>query len=253
MEAAQARQYKHFAEDAELVVDGGIISTVGTLDYMTRARQLANGALRMEGGRVRYTGMSGKLDRLMAHLEDLGTDRQAVISSQYNEYLDVVEKRLAKEGYTWYRLDGSTTERERERMMHEFQGEQVFTGPDPTCRICNVGKGREHAKTCFDKRPRLFLLNGQAGGVSITLDAADEMHALDEMYPPEANTQLYGRIFRRGRVHEVFFYLYRSIGTIDEHIAAAVQAGDEAQRRLLDGRRGKEYVRQLAQYTPEGE
>jgi SNF2 family DNA or RNA helicase len=94
----------------------------------------------------------------------------------------------------------------------------------------------------------VFLLNSQAGGVSITLDAADELHALDEMYPPEANEQLFGRIFRRGRVHEVFYYLYRSMGTIDEEIGYKVADGQQKQARLLDGRRGKEYAREIAKY-----
>jgi SNF2 family DNA or RNA helicase len=219
MEAPQLGQYKAFADDAELAVEGGIVTTVGTLDFMTRCRQFANGHLRMEGGRVVYTGYSAKIEKLIAHLER--TDKKLVIASQYNEFLDAVERRLDHEGYGYYRLDGKTSERKREEIMEAFQapgGHQIF------------------------------MLNSQAGGVSITLDAADEMHQLDEMYPPEANTQLYGRIFRRGRVHRVFFHLYRSMGTIDEKIGTNVGFGAEQQARLLDGRRGKEYIRELAKY-----
>lgn len=236
MEGLQLRQYKGFTDNAELPVEGGIISTVGVLDYMTRCRQFANGALRAEGGRVVYTGESAKIDRLMDHLEKLGTDRKVVIASQYNEFLDAVERRFAHDGYwtdhtslknmpsggTGYvRLDGKTSEAKRDAYMSAFQG---------------------------TNGPRIFLLNSQAGGVSITLDAADELHALDEMYPPEANEQLYGRIFRRGRVHEVFYYLYRSMGTIDTTISANVEAGRLDQGKLLDGRRGKEYARTIATY-----
>lgn len=223
MEARQAKQYKNFTENAELVVQGGIISTVGVLDFLTRCRQFANGVLRKEGGRVVYTGESGKLDRFMAHLDQLDPTRKVVVSSQYNEFLDVVEARLLKEGIGYWRLDGKTSEAKREEMMRCFQ--------DPA-RI---------------EQP-VFLLNSQAGGVSITLDQAEELHQLDEMYPPEANTQLYGRIFRRGRVHEIFLYLYRSEGTIDEVIGHNVGEGHAAQLRVLDGRLGREYVRTLAQY-----
>lgn len=242
---------------------GGVITTVGVLDYMTRSRQFANGELRMEGGRVVYTGNSGKLDMMMAHLDRIGPQRKAVISSQYNEFLDVVEKRLATEGYRWYRLDGGTSDTARESMMNDFQGEgyhglhahgelKTFDGPGITCPECHVGTGRKHGTRCPVNRPTLFLLNSQAGGVSITLDAADELHQLDRMYPPEANTQLYGRIFRRGRAHEVLYYLYESMGTIDEAITAKTEAGHEQQLRALDGRRGLEFVRTLAQYNPEG-
>ena len=224
MEAPQLPQYKKFAQDAELAVDGGVISTVGTLDYLTRCRQFANGALRKEGGRVVYTGFSAKIDRLMAHLADLAPGRKVVIASQYNEFLDVVDERLVAEGWPTLRLDGKTSERQRADHMEMFQTNPNFP---------------------------IFLLNSQAGGVSITLDAADELHALDEMFPPEANEQLFGRIFRRGRVHEVFFYLYRSLGTVDQEIGYKVADGAEKQRRLLDGRRGLEYARKIAQYKKE--
>jgi hypothetical protein len=121
-----------------------------------------------------------------------------------------------------------------------------------TCPTCHAGRDHTHGDKCVAGRPRLFLLNSQAGGVSITLDAAEELHQLDRMYPPEANTQLYGRIFRRGRAHEVFYYLYESMGTIDEAITAKTEAGHAEQLRTLDGRRGLEYVRTLAKYNPEG-
>lgn len=234
MTTAQAVQYKKFTDDAELVVDGGIISTVGTLDYLTRCRQFALGVLRKEGGRVTYTGESGKLDRMEMLLER-HPDRKIVIASQYNEFLDVVEGRLDKLGYwgeyrgypsthpsgAYLRLDGKTSEGKRDAYMNLFQ---------------------------TDPRHRIFLLNSQAGGVSITLDAADIMICLDEMYPPEANTQLFGRIFRRGRAHQVIYYILRSLGTVDEQIGFNVENGAEQQRRLLDGRRGLEYARELAKY-----
>ncbi len=259
MTTAQTKQYERFTEDAELPVEGGIISTVGVLDFLTRSRQFANGVLRKEGGRVVYTGESGKFDRL-EQLLDQHSGRKIVIASQYNEFLDALEARLVKLGLRWYRLDGKTTETARASMMGEFQGEEgyrgtyslgpeaVFRGPGVTCRSCNAGSGKPHGARCPVNHPRLFLLNGQAGGVSITLDAADVMICLDEMFPPEANTQLFGRVFRRGRVHEVIYYLMRSMGTIDEQIGYKVEGSAEKQRRLLDGRRGLEYARELARY-----
>jgi SNF2 family DNA or RNA helicase len=227
LDGPQAKQYKEFTDNAELVVEGGILSTVGVLDYLTRARQLANGVLRMQGGRVQYTGYSAKIDRLLDLLEAHDNGRKVVVASQWNEYLDVVQSRLHENGYQTFRIDGSVNDRERERQMAAFQ--------DPNQQHINI-----------------MLLNSQAGGVSITLDQADELHALDEMYPPEANEQLFGRIFRRGRVHEVFFYLYRAIGTIDEEIGYNVAEGQQKQARLLDGRRGLAYARELAKYNPEG-
>lgn len=250
LDGPQLAQYRRFADNAELAVEGGIISTVGVLDFLTRCRQFANGQLRKEGGRVVYTGYSAKIDRLLAHLADKHPGRKVVIASQYNEFLDAVQARLHAEGYGTYRLDGSTTEKRRNDMMNAFQGDPTFTGPDVTCRNCQVGRGKPHGAKCLAARPELFLLNTQAGGVSITLDAADELHALDEA-DPDTMTQLFGRIFRRGRAHEVFFYTYRAMGTIDEELGLNVADRQEKQRRLLDGRRGIEYARQIAKYKKE--
>ena len=102
------------------------------------------------------------------------------------------------------------------------------------------------------KGPRVFVMNGKAGGVSINLDAADYMHVLDEMFPPEANEQLYRRIFRRSRVHRAYILLYRSKGTIDASIADDVASKLHAQLRVLDGRRGLNVVRTYTQYRPDG-
>jgi SNF2 family DNA or RNA helicase len=224
LDGPQAAQYRKFAENGELPVDGGIVSTVGVLDFITRCRQFANGVLRMRGGRVEYTGVSAKVDRLVAHLDTLEPNRKVVVASQYNEFLDMVEARLENEGYRLLRLDGRTSEVRRAAIMKEFQ------------------EGTEHT---------VFLLNGKAGGVSITLDAAEELHSLDEM-DPDAMTQLFGRIFRRGRVHEVFYYMYRAIGTIDEKLGHNVAGAHAEQAKLLDGRMGKEYAYNLAKYNPEG-
>jgi SNF2 family DNA or RNA helicase len=226
LESQQSNQYKQFARDAELAVDGGIISTVGVLDFITRCRQFANGTLRKEGGRVVYTGHSAKIDQLLAHLDQIAPTRKVVVASQYNEFLDVVERRLNEEGYNTLRIDGKSTDHQREGAMRLFQEGAPY------------------------KHYQVMLLNTQAGGVSITLDAAEELHALDES-DPNTMTQLFGRIFRRGRAHEVFFYTYRAIGTIDEELGFNVQSRQEKQARLLDGRRGLEYARELAQYKKE--
>ena len=228
MEGAQERLYKAFVENAEVKVEGGILSTTGTLDFFTRCRQLANGVVRMEGRSVKFTGESNKIDRLVEHLRSVGvldgqSDTKVVVASQYNEFLDVVKARLTKERCAYLELTGATSEARREHAMDTFQG---------------------------PGGPQVFLLNAKAGGVSITLDAADEMHVLDQMYPPEANEQLFWRIFRRGRIHQVFYYLYESEGTIDEQVSVNVAEGTAQQLRILDGRRGIETVRKLARYRP---
>lgn len=261
MTGKQLRQYQQFAEHGEIAVEGGIVSATGTLDTFTRARQLASGVLRKEGDKVKFTGESNKVDYLMELLGEKGvldgtSPLKVVVASQFNEFLSVVAQRLEQEGCAYYLLTGSTSETQRDRIMEAFQdGEPTrHTDQGRRCRGCRVDYGHPHKGSCRHaaKEPgaQVFLLNGRAGGVSITLDAADEMHQLDEMYPPEANSQLYWRIFRRGRVHKVIYYIYRSEGTIDEKIGHNVEDGVAEQVRVLDGRRGLPYARELIRYRP---
>lgn len=227
MTGTQANEYASFADNGELMLPGGLLAATGTLAMMTRCRQLANGILDKEGDHVIFGYDSGKIDRLFSVLGETGTlepdGPKAVIASQFNEFLEVVCERLEEQGIPYYLMTGGTTERQREAMMDDFQ--------DPN-----------------SKGPRVFVMNGKAGGVSINLDAADYMHVLDEMFPPEANEQLYRRIFRRSRVHRAYVFLYRSTGTIDEKIADDVAVKLQGQLRILDGRRGLRVVRELVQY-----
>lgn len=231
----QREQYAAFVADAEVAVEGGIITAVGSLAEMTRARQLANGVLRKEGegkGSVRYTGESGKLDAVMQRLEEMGlrgtpnpARRKVVIASQWNEYLRALCQRLDVEGTPYHLMTGSSSDVARDRMMDQFQAEGG---------------------------PRLFIMNGRAGGFSITLDAADFLFQLDEMFPPEANEQLHRRIFRRSRVHEARVVYFRSEDSIDVNIAGDVAATLAEQLKVLDARRGLSVTRELMRTTPDG-
>ena len=94
----------------------------------------------------------------------------------------------------------------------------------------------------------MFFLNTFAGGVSLTLDAADDMVILDETWVPDDQEQLEDRIHRisRGETRSPATYWYvRTRGTIEEHIARTTLGKDTIQKRLMDGRRGVALARQL--------
>lgn len=238
----QRDQYQAFVLNGEVAVEGGILSAIGALAEMTRARQLANGVLRKEGGdgeeegggsRVTYTGESGKIDAVMQRLEDMGLlgkpkarRRKVVIASQWNEYLKTLCKRLDEAGTPYHLMTGSSSDTARDRMMDAFQSDEPG--------------------------PRLFIMNSRAGGVSITLDAADFLFQLDEMHPPEANEQLHRRIFRRSRVHKARVVYFRSEDSIDVSIADGVAAKLAKQLKVLDARRGLNIVREILRTTPDG-
>lgn len=227
MNPAQVRQYKSLVDDGEVVTAGGMLTADGVLAEITRSKQLANGVVNVDlDGSVAFTDDSCKIDALMEKLETRGLldgsgDGKVIVASQFNEFLKAVGFRLQKEGIGYHLMTGSTSDAKRDKMMAAFQEQGGH---------------------------RVFMLNSKAGGVSVTLDAADEVHALDEMWDPGDNEQLEDRVHRASRNHQVTIYHYYTEGTIDEAIAEDVEGKRFEQFRTLDGRRGREYLRNLTEY-----
>lgn len=235
MEGEQARQYAAMAKDAEAKVSGGVLTTTGTLDYLTRSRQMASGAVGLrEDGKVFFLpGASNKLEVLTWALEERGIldgegDLRVVVASQWTEYLAIVAKELDRLQVRYHLLTGSTSENQRDAVQERWQA--------PYDPVSNP--------------ERVFLLSTKAGGVSINLDSADEVHQLDRVYPPEAEEQLHRRIVRMSRDHPARIYFYHTEGTVDERIHDDLFETLMQQLKVLDARRGKEIARQVVRYTP---
>lgn len=219
----QQAQYERLMSEGEI----GSITANGVLALITRAKQVANGVVDASGEGLTFTDESAKIEMLMQKLDERGIldgdgDTKVIVSSQFNEFLfGPVARALDAAGVAYHVLRGSSTDAAREAAVDAFQGEGGA---------------------------RVFLLNAKAGGVSITLDAADEVHCLDELWNPEDNEQLEDRVHRASRNHQVTIFYYRSEGTIDQAIAEDVEGKRFAQFRVLDGRRGLEYAREMIQF-----
>lgn len=224
MTARQQKQLGELADYAEITTPGGPLIVNGLLALATRSQQLANGALTMNGDKAQFTQESGKLDMLWENLDARGIIDGApggklVIASRYNEFLDVIAAMLHKDKVDYYRLDGTVPENKRNALMGQWQGPR--------------------------RGVRVMLVNVKAGGVSINLDAADEMHMMDEDPDPGVNEQMEDRIHRASRVHKVVIYYYRTRGTVDYVAAHNVEYRRRLQHAVLDGRRGIQDLRAL--------
>lgn len=233
----QRRQYIDLQENGELAVEGGVVSADGVLAHITRSKQIANGAImrRTDDKVVFDPANSAKLDSLLQLLDQRGVldgsgSTKVLVTSQFNEMLYALEELLAKTEAEWVTVTGAVTDKARERAMADFQA---------------------------PNGPRLFLLNAKAGGVSITLDAADEVHMLDELWDPGDNEQVEDRAHRASRALKeseaknrppVTIYQYRTEGTIDTSIGEDVEARRKNQHLVMDTRRGLVYAREITRY-----
>jgi superfamily II DNA or RNA helicase len=122
-------------------------------------------------------------------LESIDNGHRALVFSQWTSFLDLLEPRLAREGIRFSRLDGST--RDRGAVVEEFQR------PDgPTC----------------------MLISLKAGGVGLTLTAADHVFILDPWWNPAAENQAADRAHRIGQENPVLIHRLVARGTVEDRI-----------------------------------
>jgi SNF2 family DNA or RNA helicase len=236
MEPKQAKSYEEMLKMGSAMVDGGEMNALGGLAELTRLKQFATSWMRVEyliDGTPRYraTLPSNKylwLRQFLTELnivdpDDVEPTGKVVIVSQFTDTLDLFRSALELDlGVSTLSITGRVTGRERTRAQDLFN---------------DMGSGYN-----------VLLLNTIAGGVSITLDAADDMVFIDETHDPDDQEQAEDRINNRRPEEKVatrrYWYL-KSLGTVEEAIARVNLSNDRQQKKVLDGRRGVAYVREV--------
>ncbi|KAI0044579.1 hypothetical protein FA95DRAFT_1496832 [Auriscalpium vulgare] len=140
---------------------------------------------------------SGKmmvLERLLDELFKRG--HKVLVFSQFKTMLDVIEDWATEfKGWPLCRIDGSTSAMDRREQMLRFQ-----TGGDAP------------------DAPRLFLLSTRAGGLGITLTAADTVVFYDQDWNPQMDLQAQDRAHRIGQTKPVLVFRLVSKHTIESKI-----------------------------------
>jgi SNF2 family DNA or RNA helicase len=208
----QQAQYEQMRKEAHAEIEGGRLDAVGVLAEITRCRQFALGCARLvidpDGRRpdsITYTRPSNKLDWIEEFLyERRWHDGKVVIASSFTEWIEFLSGQLAAEGYPNLMLTGKTSDKARADLVRRWQR-------DP------------------DDDHRVAIINTKAGGVGITLDAADDMILTDIPWKSDEEEQVTDRIHRVSRIHNVTVYRLVSRGTVDSWMAGLT----EHQRQLL--------------------
>jgi SNF2 family DNA or RNA helicase len=214
---AQAKQLATFTEESIVINGDDELIANGVLAHYTRARQLAGAVHRIEGETMTPTLDSPKYAWLLDWLDNSGGEK-IVVASQFTSVIDAFAAGLRGAGYDVSVLTGRTGGKARAAICERFQN-------DPSAQV--------------------FMLNTKAGGVSLTLDAADYLVLLDETTIPDEQEQVEDRVHRASRNHNVTIYYLRTRGTIDEEVAYIAAARQDVQQYLLDGARGVEAARAI--------
>jgi SNF2 family DNA or RNA helicase len=225
MEPRQRKAYREMAAEAEAQLEDGTLYATGLLAEFTRLKQLASAYGTMGDG---FTPIlpSNKWSWLREEfLEPRGIldndgDSKVIISSQFVMLLHLFANELEKLGVRFSTITGKT--RRVEAIQDRWQA--PYEQGDP----------------------RIILLSTTAGGVSLNLDAADDVVICDETWVADDQEQAWGRAHRTSHTdHQVNVYWLHSEQTIEETLFNGNLSADDTQKRLLDGRRGVEFARQV--------
>ena len=138
-----------------------------------------------------YPNVSAKLEELIREIEENAGHHKALVFSQFTSMLQLIRVALEEKGIPYLYLDGSVPAEERRRAVQQFQEEEDT---------------------------RVFLISLKAGGVGLTLTAADYVYLVDPWWNPAAEQQAIDRSHRIGQEKKVFAYRMICKDTVEEKI-----------------------------------
>ncbi len=138
-----------------------------------------------------YEGTSGKLELLVQLVEQaVAGKRRMLVFSQFVGMLQIIRKRLAREGVKTLYLDGATKPKSRQELCDRFNG----------------GEGQ------------VFLISLKAGGTGLNLTGADLVIHYDPWWNPAVEDQATDRAHRIGQTRDVDVIRLIAQGTIEEKV-----------------------------------
>ena len=197
--------YDNIRQQALAAMENSENNAMQALAEITRLRQAACDVRLVE---KKLSVASSKQEAFMQLVDDLHDNHhRALVFSQFTSHLALIRQRLDKEGIEYLYLDGSTTAKERLRLVDEFQH-----GDMP-----------------------LFLISLKAGGLGLNLTAADYIIHLDPWWNPAIEDQASDRAYRIGQQNPVTVYRIIAAGTIEEKILSLHQTKKNLADALLEG------------------
>lgn len=254
MDGHQAKAYQEMEELSVTELDSGRLEAVTALAELTRLKQLA----------CSYGDITEKLVRGRCEQSELCRDCQRhgwhqELKFMYKPKLpsnkfDWIAESLEEWGYPKNPLTKVVIVSFYTGILEVFSaGIEKHFRRKPTAPLCTAITGRTLGK---DRRgiidrfntgggPDIMMLNVKAGGTAITIDSADRMIFISETRIPDQQKQAEDRIHRVSNPRHCMYYYLRSLGTVDVGTAIVNAEMTQETHRLLDQRRGVDYMRNV--------
>ena len=163
-------------------------SQMHILQGLTKLRQICDSPAIMNE-EERFHNYSIKLDELSREITENVGDHKVLVFSQFLGMLALIRKKLEEDNISYVYFDGSSTSREREEAIQEFQNNHE-------CRV--------------------FLISLKAGGIGLNLTAADYVYIVDPWWNPAVEQQAIDRTHRIGQTKNIFAYRLICKDTLEE-------------------------------------
>ncbi|MBP7240817.1 DEAD/DEAH box helicase [Amaricoccus sp.] len=181
-----------------IAAKGLAASRITILDALLKLRQVCCDPELVRQAGAKPVSDSAKRERLIEMLEQLIAEgRRVLVFSQFVAMLRLIEADVKARGWDYAWLTGES--RNREEVISGFQEGQA----------------------------PLFLISLKAGGVGLTLTAADTVILYDPWWNPAVERQAMDRVHRIGQDRAVFVYRLVAEGSVEQAIAA-LQARKQA-------------------------
>ena len=209
----QRRLYRGIAEAARRDVlakydeDGGEATTVHVLAALTRLRQVCAHPGLLTPEYLEDPEASGKFDAFLETVEEvLDGGHKVLVFSAFASMLRIMRTALDKRSIAFGYLDGSTKDRDRAAEVERFMS---------------------------DDGPPVFLCSLKAGGVGLTLTAADYVVLYDPWWNPAVERQAIDRTHRIGQTRPVTAYRMVTAGSVEEKIRALAERKSALSRAVV--------------------
>jgi superfamily II DNA or RNA helicase len=211
--ALQRRLYRGIAEAARRDVlakydeEGGESTTVHVLAALTRLRQVCAHPGLLAPEYLDDPDASGKFDAFVETVEEvLDGGHKVLVFSAFASMLRIMRTALDRRTIAYGYLDGSTKDRDRQFEVERFMS---------------------------DEGPPVFLCSLKAGGVGLTLTAADYVILYDPWWNPAVERQAIDRTHRIGQTRPVTAYRMVTVGSVEEKIRALAERKSALSRAVV--------------------
>ncbi len=211
----QRRLYRGIAEAARRDVlaklddDGNAAegASVHVLAALTRLRQVCAHPGLIVPSYIDEPEASGKFDAFVETVEEvLSGGHRVLVFSAFASMLKIMRAAMDKRNIVYGYLDGATKDRDRQLEVERFMRADG---------------------------PPVFLCSLKAGGVGLTLTAADYVILYDPWWNPAVERQAIDRTHRIGQTRPVTAYRMVTVGSVEEKIRALADRKNALSRAVI--------------------